>query len=98
MIVVKASIRSEKLNVKLKSDETKSSKIAIRASADFSSLKDEDLIELKSLENLYFEMKIEQTEKVFKPETPNRSRSDQSSDSNTRSDSSRTTESSERRR
>lgn len=98
LIVVKASIRSEKLNVKLKSDESKSSKIAVRASADFSSLKDEDLIELKSLENLYFEMKIEQTEKVFKPETSNRSRSDQSSDSNTRSDSSRTTESSERRR
>lgn len=98
LIVVKASIKSEKLNVTLKSEESKSSKIAVRSSADFSSLKDEDLIELSSLENLSFEMKIEQTEKIFKSDTSARSRSDRSSDSNARSDSSRTTESSERRR
>ena len=96
LIVIKASIKSEKLNVTLKSEESKSSKIAVRSSADFSSLKDEDLIELSSLENLSFEMKIDQTEKIFKSDTS--ARSDRSSDSNTRSDSSRTTESSERRR
>ena len=95
-IVVRVSIKSEKTNVKLKSEESKSSKISVRSSADFSSLKDDDLIELESLENLSFEIKIVQTEKVFKSETS--SRSDRFSESDAGSDSLRTTESYERRR
>ena len=98
LINVKASIKSERSIVKNKSEESKSSKIFVKSSTDFSDLKDEDLIEIESLKNLSFEFKIDQTEKIFKEETSSSSSSDSSSDSDSRSSSSRTTTSSERRR
>ena len=98
LINVKASIKSERSIVKNKSEESKSSKIFVKPSTDFSDLKDEDLIEIESLKNLSFEIKIDQTEKIFKEETSSSSSSDSSSGSDSRSSSSRTTTSSERRR
>lgn len=98
LINVKASIKSERLIVKNKSEESKSSKIIVKPSIDFSDLKDEDLIEIESLKNLSFDFNIEQTEKIFKEETSSSSSSDSSSNSDSRNSSSRTTTSSERRR
>lgn len=98
LINVKASIKSERSIVKNKSEESKSSKIFVKPSTDFSDLKDEDLIEIESLKNLSFEIKIDQTEKIFKEETSSSSSSDSSSRSDSRASSSRTTASSERRR
>lgn len=92
LINVKASIKSERSIVKNKSEESKSSRIFVKPSTDFSDLKDEDLIEIESLKNLSFEIKIDQTEKLFKEETSS------SSSSDSRASSSRTTASSERRR
>lgn len=98
LINVKASIKSERSIVKNKSEESKSSKIFVKPSTDFSDLKDEDLIEIESLKNLSFEIKIDQTEKIFKEETSSSSSSDSSSTSDSSVSSSRTTASSERRR
>ena len=98
LINVKASIKSERSIVKNKSEESKSSKIFVKPSTDFSDLKDEDLIEIESLKNLSFEIKIDQTEKIFKEETSSSSSLDSSSSSDSRASSSRTTASSERRR
>ena len=79
-IPVRALIKSEKLNVRTKDDESKSMKISVKTSAEFSNLNDEDLIEIESLKNLIIELKIDQTEKVFK-ETTTSSSSDSSSSS-----------------
>ena len=98
LINVKASIKSERSIVKNKSEESKSSKIFVKPSTDFSDLKDEDLIEIESLKNLSFEIKIDQIEKIFKEETSSSSSSDSLSSSDSSASSSRTTESSERRR
>lgn len=98
LINVKASIKSERSIVKNKSEESKSSKIFVKTSIDFSDLKDEDLIEIESLKNLSFEIKIDQNEKIFKEETSLSSSSDSLSSSDSSASSSRTTESSERRR
>ena len=98
LISVKASIKSERLIVKNKSDESKSSKIIVKPSIDFSDLRDEDLIEIESLKILSFDFKIEQTEKIFKETTSLSSSSDSSSGSDSRASSSRATSSSERRR
>lgn len=97
-ISVKASIKSERSIVKNKSDESKSSKIIVKPSIDFSDLEDEDLIEIESLKNLVFDLKIEQTEKIFKDEISSSSSSNSSSSLDSRVNSSRTTASSERRR
>lgn len=98
LINVKASIKSERSIVKNKSEESKSSKIFVKSSTDFSDLKDEDLIEIESLKNLSFEIKIDQTEKIFKEETSSSYSLDSSSTSDSSASSSRTTASSERRR
>lgn len=98
LINVKASIKSERLIVKNKSDESKSSKIIVKPSIDFSDLKDEDLIEIESLKNLSLDLKIEQTEKIFKETTSSSSSSDSSPGSDSRASSSRATASSERSR
>lgn len=98
LINVNVSIKSKRSIVKNKSEEFKSSKIFVKSSTDFSDLKDEDLIEIESLKNLSFEIKIDQTEKIFKEETSSSSSSDSSTSSDSSASSSRTTASSERRR
>ena len=95
LIRIEVSIKSERLNVKDKSEESKTSDISVKSSADFTSLKDEDLIEIESLKNLSFKMKVNQIEKIFKEESSrSSSNTDSSTDSDARSNSSRTTSSS----
>ena len=98
-IRVEASVRSERLNVRDKNEESKTSEISVRSSADFTSLKDGDLIEIESLKNLSFKMNVKQVEKIFKEESSrSSSNTDSSSDSEVRSSNSRTTSSLERGR
>lgn len=98
-IRVEVSVRSERLNVRDKNEESKTSEISVRSSADFTSLKDGDLIEIESLKNLSFKMNVKQVEKIFKEESSrSSSNTDSSSDSEVRSSNSRTTPSLERGR
>lgn len=98
-IRVEVSVRSERLNVRDKSEESKTSEISVKSSADFTSLKDGDLIEIESLKNLSFKMNVKQVEKIFKEESSrSSSNTDSSSDSEVRSSDSRTTSSLERGR
>lgn len=98
-IRVEVSVRSERLNVRDKSEESKTSEISVKSSADFTSLKDEDLIEIESLKNLSFKMNVKQVEKIFKEESSRSSSNTvSSSDSEVRSSNSRTTSSLERGR
>lgn len=98
-IRVEVSVRSERLNVRDKNEESKTSEISVRSSADFTSLKDGDLIEIESLKNLSFKMNVKQVEKIFKEESSrSSSNTDSSSDSEVRSSNSRTTSSLERGR
>lgn len=99
LIRIEVSIKSERLNVKDKSEESKTSDISVKSSADFTSLKDEDLIEIESLKNLSFKMKVNQIEKIFKEESSHSSsNTDSSTNSDARSNSSRTASSLERGR
>ena len=83
-IVVKSHIKSERINVRDKNDESRSSKITVKSSVDLSNLTDQDLIEIDSIKNLVFEMTIDQTEKVFKDISTSSSSSTASSDIDTR--------------
>ena len=98
-IRVEVSVRSERLNVRDKNEESKTSEISVKSSADFTSLKDGDLIEIESLKNLSFKTNVKQVEKIFKEESSrSSSNTDSSSDSEVRSSNSRTTSSLERGR
>lgn len=98
LVVVEVSIKSERLNVRNKNEESKTSNIAVRSSADFSNLNDEDLIEIDSLKNLSFKVEVNQTEKIYKEVSSSSSSTVSSSDSDVRSNRSRTETSSERSR
>ena len=87
-IIVKSHIKSERINVRDKNDESRSSKIVVKSSVDFSDLNDRDLIEIDSIKNLMFEMTIDQTEKVFKEISTSSSSSTSSTDTDTRTRSS----------